>query len=225
MTPRRASPVSRATEVPNHSAFARLRHAARPLALPSATRRSFLRLVGSTAALSALAQLRALPSAAAATADARAERFFDASETEILTQIMERVVDTGLPDAPRVRDTRAVACVDVLCTTLDGAVTGLLPLLIRAFEYGPILFDLHFSRFTRLSDADKDASHAGWMHSRIALRRMAFLALRNLCFLGWYSQEETWPLIGYQGPLLQARRARSEAQPSEGGPLPDVPTP
>ena len=144
-------------------------------------------------------------------------------------------MDTGLPDAPRVRDTRAVACVDVLCTTLDGAVTGLLPLLIRAFEYGPILFDLHFSRFTRLSDADKDASLAGWMHSRIALRRTAFLALRNLCFLGWYSQAETWPLIGYQGPLLQARRARSEAQPSgggalqdvpsEGGPLPDVPTP
>jgi hypothetical protein len=101
-----------------------------------------------------------VPPAAAATAEARAARFFDASETEILTQVMERVVDTGLPDAPRVRDTRAVARVDALCTTLDGAVTGLLPLLIRAFEYGPILFDLRFSRFTRLSDADKDASLA-----------------------------------------------------------------
>ena len=40
------------------------------------------------------------------------------------------------------------------------------------------------------------------MTSRLALRRMAFLALRNLVLLGYYSQPETWPLIGYQGPLL-----------------------
>jgi hypothetical protein len=201
--------------------------------LLSATRRSFLRLVGSTAALSALAQLRVVPPAAAATEEVRAAGFFDASETEILTQLMERVVDTGLPDAPRVRDTRAVARVDALCATLDGSVTSLLPLLLRAFDYGPILFDLRFARFTRLSDADKDASLAGWMNSRIALRRMAFMALRNLCFLGWYSQEESWPLIGYQGPLLQARsarsepqgqRPRSEAEPSGGGPPQDVPS-
>ena len=39
------------------------------------------------------------------------------------------------------------------------------------------------------------------MQSRLELRRLAFLGVRNLCFLGYYSQPETWPLIGYQGPL------------------------
>ena len=47
---------------------------------------------------------------------------------------------------------------------------------------------------------------AGGRPSRLPLRRTAFLGLRNLCFLGWYSQDEIWGLIGYEGPLLPARR-------------------
>ena len=58
-------------------------------------------------------------------------------------------------------------------------------------------------RFSRMTDAQKDASLEAWMTSRLALRRMAFLALRNLALLGYYSQPETWPLIGYQGPLIE----------------------
>jgi hypothetical protein len=168
-----------------------------------ATRRGFLRLAGATAAFSALARVPAVP-AAAVSPGPGSGRFFDPDETEILTQVMARMVDTGLPDAPRVRDTDAVACVDGLCGALDPRLTRLIPLLLRAFEYGPILFELRFSRFTRLSEAAQDASLAAWMNSRIALRRSAFLALRNLCFLAWYSQDATWPLIGYAGPLIGA---------------------
>jgi hypothetical protein len=39
------------------------------------------------------------------------------------------------------------------------------------------------------------------------VRRTAFLALRNLAMLGWWSQESTWPLIGYRGPLLTSETA------------------
>jgi hypothetical protein len=42
---------------------------------------------------------------------------------------------------------------------------------------------------------------------------MAFLALRNLALLGYWSQDETWPLIGYRGPLIASPRS----------PLPDPP--
>ena len=112
------------------------------------------------------------------------------------------MVDTGCVDAPQVRDIGAVASVDALCASLDPELAGPLPLLIRAFDLGPFLFDFRFSRFTGLSDAEKDESIAGWMTSRIHLRRVAFLALRNLCFFGYYSQDEIWPLIGYAGPLL-----------------------
>jgi hypothetical protein len=202
MTLRRAAPETGATAGSHRDA-----RDFRPL---SATRRGFLRLAGATAAFSALAQVRAMP-AAAVPASPGNGRFFDDDETEILTQVMERMVDTGLPEAPRVRDTDAVACVDGLCAALDPGLTRLIPLLLRAFEYGPIVFELRLSRFTRLTEAEQDASLTAWMHSRFALRRTAFLALRNLCFVGWYSQDATWPLIGYAGPLVGA------APPGEAG--------
>lgn len=167
-----------------------------------ASRRGFLRLAGSAAAFGALSQLRVVAPGAPALSDPGAGRFFDEAETEILTQVMERVVDTGVPDAPRVRETRAVASVDALCRRLDPAIAGPLPLALRLFEWGPLFFDLTFTRFTRMSEAQKDASLRAWMESRLELRRLAFLGVRNLCFVGYYSQDETWPLIGYRGPLL-----------------------
>ena len=166
-----------------------------------ATRRAFLGWAGSTAAFTTLASLR--PLAAGAAPRARAG-FFDETETEILSQIMERIVDTGLPDAPKVRDTGAVATVDGLCAGLDPSISGPLPLLMRAFEYAPLLLDFTFTRFTSMTAAEKDVSIETWRTSRLHLRRLAFLGVRNLCFFGWYAQPESWPLIGYQGPLISA---------------------
>jgi hypothetical protein len=178
-----------------------------PLLAVAPTRRGFLKLAGGTAAFSALAQLRVLPAAAACAPDP-GDRFFDAAETEILTQLMQRMVETGLPEAPKVRDTRAVATVDAVCRSLDPAVSGLLPLALRLVEWGPLLFDLRPARFTSLPPEEQDASLRSWMTSRFEFRRTAFLGLRNLCFLGWYSQPESWSLIGYQGPLLRRAPAR-----------------
>jgi hypothetical protein len=167
------------------------------------SRRGFLRLAGATTALTAIAQLRAIP---AVGSTVPAERFFGDDETEILTQIVERMVDTGEPDAPPVRSTGTLASIDAVCGTLDPAASGQLPLAIQLFEYGPFLFDFTFSRFTRMSDVEKDASIRAWMTSRLAVRRLAFTAMRNLAVLGYYSQPETWPLIGYRGPLLPKLR-------------------
>lgn len=168
------------------------------------TRRGFLRLGGATAALAGLTQIRVIPPAAnaAAAATTTGSRFFDAQETEILTQLVERLVETGEPDAPAVRETGTVATIDALCRTLDPELTSVLPTALRLFEWGPVLFDWRLSRFTRLDDAGKDASLHGWMTSRLPARRQGFLAIRNLALLGYYSQPETWPLIGYAGPLI-----------------------
>jgi hypothetical protein len=173
-------------------------------------RRSFLRLAGGTAAFAALANLRSLPAAAAAGSEAA---FFAPAEAEILTQVVERMVETGEPAAPAVRATRAIATIDALCASLDPGATAPLPALLRLVEWGPPLFDGRLTRFTALDAAGKDVALAGWMDSRFAWRRMAFLALRNLALLGYWSQDETWPLIGYRGPLIASPRS----------PLPDPP--
>jgi hypothetical protein len=172
------------------------------------SRRGFLGLAGSSAALASLASLRALP-AAAATGTVTPVRFFGPSETEILTQVVERMVDTGEPGAPPVRQTRAIATIDTLCASLDPGATAPLPSLLRLVEWGPLLFDHRFARYTHLDAAAQDAALDGWMRSRLALRRMGFYALRNLALLGYWSQDETWPLIDYAGPLL--RRPRGAA--------------
>jgi hypothetical protein len=175
---------------------------------PRATRRGFLGLAGGAAALAALAQIRTLPAGAAAAtagggAAARGPRFFDVRETEILTQAVERLVDTGEASAPPVRATRAIDTIDALCGALDPAITAPLPALLRLVEWGPLLFEGRPVRFTALDPAGRDAALEGWMRSRFAWRRTGFLALRNLALLGYWSQDATWPLIGYHGPLLR----------------------
>jgi hypothetical protein len=169
---------------------------------PRTSRRGFLRLAGATAALASLAQVRALPLAAAS--PAVGDRFFDDRETEILTRIAERVCDTGDPSAPGVAGTATIATIDAFCRSLDPALTGQLPLALWLFEWGPFLFDWTFKPFTRMSGDERDASLRAWAGSRIAIRRQAFAAVRNLCLLGFYSQPETWRAIGYQGPLVGA---------------------
>ena len=171
------------------------------------TRRSFLALAGSGAALSALARLA--PGAALACGPGTAppagarERFFAPDEEEILTAVVERMVDTGLPDAPRVRDSGAIDAIDRLCRGLEPELTRPLPALLRLVEWGPYVFDFAFARFRALAPEAQDASLHGWMTSGLALRRQGFQALKGLACFGWYSQEPSWRLVGYAGPLLR----------------------
>ena len=58
-----------------------------------------------------------------------------------------------------------------------------------------------------MTPEQRDDSLRAWMTSRLGLRRQAFYALRNLAFLGWWSQQETWALVGYAGPLVDRRTA------------------
>ena len=167
------------------------------------SRRGFLGLVGSGAAFASLSRVGVVPAAAAAAARTGATHFFGERDTEILTALVARMVDTGEPGAPAVRDTRAIATIDALCAGLDPDTTAPLPALLRLVEWGPLLFEGRLARFTTLDAAGQDASLAGWMNSRLPLRRQAFYALRNLSLLGYWSQDETWPLIGYAGPLLR----------------------
>jgi hypothetical protein len=171
---------------------------------PAMDRRGFLRLGGS-AGLATLAGLRALPAAAVdpvAGAASAAGAFFSERELKILRAVVERMVETGDPAAPALDDTRALAVIEAACAALPPEVTEPLPLALLLFEWWPFFFELRFRRFSDIDPEARDESLRGWMTSRFGVRRLGFLALRNLALLGWWSQQETWPLIGYQGPLL-----------------------
>jgi hypothetical protein len=167
------------------------------------SRRSFLALAGGGAAFGSIASLRSVPAAAVEVASAAPVAFFAPREREILTQIVERMVDTGDPSAPTVRGSGTMETIDALCAGLDPNATAPLPALIRLVDWGPLLFERRLARFTSLDAAGQDAQLASWMTSGLALRRMGFYALRNLALLGYWSQDATWPLVGYAGPLLR----------------------
>jgi hypothetical protein len=178
------------------------------------SRRGFLRLGAASAGFVALSRLTAVPAEALA-AEPGAAGFFDERETGILAALVERLA--GAEEAAGDPRARAVATIDALCRTLDPALTGLLPTALLLFEWWPALLELRFTRFTRLAPEDQDASLRGWMTSRFAFRRQAFYAIRNLAFLGWYSQPESWGAIGYAGPLLGARGVGARAGPGARG--------
>jgi hypothetical protein len=175
------------------------------------TRRGFLGLAGAGAAFAGLGALRALPGAAAS--PGAGAGFFSPGDAEILTRVVERIVDTGEPGAPPVRATGTLATIDRLCAGLAPELTAPLPWLLRLVEWGPWIFEATPSRFSLLPPEAQDASLRGWSTSRLDLRRAGFQALRNLACLGYWSQPETWPLIGYRGPLLAGRAPDARATP------------
>jgi hypothetical protein len=179
-------------------------------------RRSFLRagLFGS-----AMLTVGNLSLTAPATGERRPARVLDDGERELLACIAERMVDTGEPGAPELRETAALDAMEHALASLDPGLLGQLRWALWLLDMWPALFELRFTRFRALSAPDRDASLEDWRTSSWTARRRVFYALRNLAMLGYWSQPETWRLIGYGGPWLgkpagaETRRAPARSAP------------
>lgn len=62
------------------------------------------------------------------------------------------------------------------------------------------------SRFTRLDGAAQDAVLASLAASRLAACRTAFQGIKFVTVFFAYTQEPTWPAIGYDGPWVARNR-------------------
>jgi hypothetical protein len=164
-------------------------------------RRAFLRLGAITPALLALERLPLLPRAARA-AVADPEPILSPESRRVLLAVIERVVDTGEPHAPKPSDVGAVERIEQLLSVSDPDVSNSLGLALRLVQFWPAVVELRFRRFSSLDDSEKDESLEGWRRSRIELRRRVFEALRSVALYGYWSAPATWPLIGYGGPLI-----------------------
>jgi hypothetical protein len=174
----------------------------------SFSRRSFLRYAAVTGGLATLARLHVAPATVAAATTSPKLQVLDEDEAEVLTSIVERMVYSGDPSMPAVRETQAVATIDATLVDLDPEVVSQLRWLLTIFQYGPPLFDLQFATFTGMSPEDQDDYIRGWASSRFATRRLAFRALKNLAMLGYYAQDATWRGIHYDGPWAPRSKRR-----------------
>jgi len=172
--------------------------------MAAVSRRAFLRWTAVSAGLLTVSRLRLPPPVAAACASGTP--VLTPAQTEILTVIVERMVYSGAPDMPAVRDTRALETIQQALVQLDSATQSQLSWLITLFEWAPPLLQLKLHRFTKLSPDEQDAYLRDWATSHVETRRIAFQALKNLSVLGYYSQDATWKGIHYDGPWLPMPR-------------------
>ena len=170
------------------------------------SRRAFLGASGTSAALLALSRLGPAPAAGEVAAAGTALRVLSARDARILSAVADRLTFTGDPAMPRFADTAALFTIDAALLQLPPDVPERLSWVLLLFEYGPLFFVGRPSTFSGLTPQWQDAYLAGWADSRLAARRIAFQALKNLAMLGYYSQDATWAGIHYAGPWVPRPR-------------------
>ena len=118
-------------------------------------------------------------------------RVFSPSEVKILTVLTERMVGIDSPDAGATstpEQSPTVATIDAFVAELPLNVQTQLRRALYLFQWCPILFTGKLCRFTQLPPHDADAYIRSWAESRFGLRRRLFRGLRDVTFLGYYSQ-------------------------------------
>ncbi len=165
------------------------------------SRRTFLRrtLLGSVAL--SLAPL--IPERAAATLAQRDESgFFTPQEATVLAGIARAFIPSDTEGIPDPVELGVVERIGGLLSRAHPANQDQFRLLLHLFERLPLLFAGTFTPFSAMPAVQQRAYLAGWGESRLAFRRMAFQALKNLVMLTYYSRDEVWTSIGYDGPWV-----------------------
>jgi hypothetical protein len=123
-------------------------------------------------------------------------RVLGAKEFLVLSAIARRVL---AGDGPGADEVEAALHADAYLREVPEALVSDVRSLLQLFEHASSAT----SRFTHLSPAQQDDVLRAWQSSRLALKRQGFQALRTLCFMGYYRDPRTWPMLGYSGPMKQ----------------------
>jgi len=134
----------------------------------------------------------------------RALKLLSEDEHAVLAAVAARLApgDGAGPRWPTAESLDCAGKIDALMATVHPAVGAELRQLLHLFESA--LFGLVIAGsptpFTRCSPAAQDARINAWHHSRLALLRTGYQALRRLVHATYFSSPEVYPLIGYPGP-------------------------
>lgn len=136
-------------------------------------------------------------------------RVLDQRLFSVLAAVGDRVCPavSGLPSA---WDLQVPERADAVLDTLHEASTAEVLLALRLLESGLFgLLDGRATAFTRASPETQDRALLAWRDSTIPERKAGYKALVSLVSSLYWSSEETWPHLGYDGPP----RFPSEALP------------
>jgi len=131
-------------------------------------------------------------------------RLLSANEHAIFASVAARLApgDGAGPKWPTAEALDCAGKVDALMAQVHPEVGAEFRQLLRLFE-SPV-FGLAFTGsptpFTRLPPAGQDARLEAWRHSRLALLRSGYQAMKRLAHATYYSSPEVYALVGYPGP-------------------------
>lgn len=113
--------------------------------------------------------------------------FFSQTERNILKSVCAYMVGVA-------RDTtlgEPLVAIDKFVSELPKALQTQLRFGLHVFQWGPPVFIGKPRLFTQLAPQDAVRYIRTWAESRFGVRRLLFRGLRDIAFLGYYSQPES----------------------------------
>jgi len=120
-------------------------------------------------------------------------------EFAVLSAFVDRIVSPE-PGWPTAEDTHLAQRIDRELQFHQAKMIEDTRQALLLIEFGGVLH-LEFSRFTRRDAAGRDARLVD-MSTGHDLEKQAFISLRLIAVFFHYTDEKTWPHIGYTGPLI-----------------------
>lgn len=127
--------------------------------------------------------------------------FLSPSEYAVMSALAVQMIP-GVSGAPSVVEARVAFHADRTLSRAKVDAQKDFKRLLGLFENGvsQFLFEFKTQPFTQLSLEEQRHVLASWQHSRLALRRTGFNALRTLVMACYYGNPATWAFVGYPGP-------------------------
>lgn len=125
-----------------------------------------------------------------------------AKEFLIVSALAARILRRDADDLPTPEEVEAAFAIDLFVARMDAANRRDLLRLLHALEHVLPLSAGVLSRFSRATGEEQDLVLASMERSSQGLLRGAFVALKSLCALAYFSHPLTWGPIGYDGPLV-----------------------
>ena len=170
--------------------------------LPETTRRVFLsrslRALGALATLPLVAPACSKVPSAPVPADLHV---FTSGEYEILSAVADTLVPRGGAFPLGASDVGLAARIDLFLARQDPAIVKGLRGALLILEYGGGAMAGRIGRFSRMGAEGRAAVFSALPH-RFGIARQIYVGLKQLCLFLFYSVDESWALIGYDGPWV-----------------------
>lgn len=128
--------------------------------------------------------------------------FLDDTTHAVISAFADRIIPRGGAFSEGALDLDVVRYFDTIVSDQPPEVQKDMKSGIMLVEYGAPFFQFTFKKFTNMTEGERDEYLKGWESAKVPIFRGIFGGFKNLCCLGFFSNEKIFPHIGYDGPWI-----------------------